>query len=87
MAAAYGVPARVGAPVRHAGRRGIVLGVQDAKVKVFLPATGQLLLCHPRWRMVWLEENGPARRLPNLGAPSPAPLLAGVPDEPGWSGC
>lgn len=86
VAERYKVPARVGAPVLFEGKPGRVVGASGPHVLIRLDGERLAIPYHPRWHLIWLEENGPATDVP---APPvlPAPTWpAFVLGEPQWSG-
>lgn len=86
----YRVPVRLGAPVRFEGKNGRVCSVNGPYVRIRLDGETKARLYHPTWHITWLEENGPATRVP-LIRPAPAPnwqIPATIAElvEPQWSG-
>ena len=87
----YGVPARVGAPVLFDGRQGwVTCAAPGGRVSVRLDGEAVSRPYHPTWKMVWLEECGPATRVPPVPV-LPAPTWPGITSmaelvESQWSG-
>lgn len=89
IAVIYRVPARLGAPVTFEGTPGRVVGADPMAERVWVHLDGEEHpdLFHPRWRLIWLEENGPATGIPRAGRLKPAPaLLTWFDGEGQWSG-
>lgn len=82
----YGVPARIGAPVRFEGKPGVVVGYADGYARIRLHGETRIGSYHPRHNLIWLEEYGPATAVPTLRPASPAPMFVGRVSEPQWSG-
>lgn len=87
IAVTYRVPAYLGAPVEFEGTPGTVVGADPVSERVMVHLAGeqQADLFHPRWHLIWLEENGPATNVPAFPL-KPAPLYAWTLGEGQWSG-
>jgi hypothetical protein len=82
----FQVPAYVGAPVLVDGRPGRVSGADGDDVMVLFHGADDAEQCHPRWGIIWREQDGPAGVVPiPLIKPAPA-LLTWVDGEAQWSG-
>lgn len=89
IAATYQVPAFLGAPVEFEGTTGRVVGADPVSERVLVHLDGEQHadLFHPRWHLIWTQENGPATAVPRFPVrPAPA-LLSWFDGEGGqWSG-
>jgi hypothetical protein len=89
IAVTYRVPAYLGAPVEFRGAPGRVVGADPVNERVLVHLDGKpnADLLHPRWGLIWTQENGPATAVPSFPIrPAPA-LLSWFEDEGGqWSG-
>lgn len=86
IAVAYQVPARLGAPVEFEGIPGQVVGSVESRVLVKLGDRQRAELFHPRWRMIWLEETGPATAVPTFPVRVLPACWTWDGDEGQWSG-
>lgn len=88
ISAIYRVPAYVGAPVEFERVRGKVVGADPVSERVWVHLRGRPYadLFHPRSRLIWLEENGPATAVPRFPARPGSPLLTWTEGEGQWSG-
>jgi hypothetical protein len=86
IAVQYQVPARLGAPVVFDGVPGQVVGSVESRVVVKLDGRQRSELFHPRWRMVWLEETGPATAVPTFPIRALPACWTWDGDEGQWSG-
>jgi hypothetical protein len=88
IAVIYRVPAYLGAPVEFEGTPGRVVGGDPVSERVLVRLAGEPRpdLFHPRWHLIWLEENGPATAVPRFPVRTAPALLTWVDGEGQWSG-
>lgn len=51
----YGVDAEIGQRVIVNGRTGIIVGFDGAHLRVLFDGATYAVICHPRWRVVYLH--------------------------------
>ena len=82
----FQVPAYVGAPVVVDGRAGRVSGADGDHVMVLFPGPDEPEPRHPRWGIIWPEQDGPAGIVPMPRIKVAPALLTWAEGEAQWSG-